>query len=54
MSEAARLVRMVEGREGEDNVFPWLRAHTYAAEAALRGYRIGLQAAKARASLCRN
>ena len=52
--DTGRLAREVEGHVGEDNVLPWLRVHTYAVEAAVRGYQIGLQAAKQRAQLRRN
>lgn len=52
--DMARLAQEVEGQVGEDNVTPWLRVHTYAVEAAVRGYQIGLQAAKERAQVHQN
>ena len=53
-TEAPRLARAVQDQIGEDNVRPWLLVHGTLVQAALRGYKIGLQRAVRRAHEERN
>ncbi|MCH8962348.1 MAG: hypothetical protein IH820_13785 [Bacteroidetes bacterium] len=54
ISEVTQLAREIEEQVGEDNVIPWLLVHRKLVQAAVRGYRIGLQDAIERAQHSRN
>ena len=53
-AEVTRLAREIDEQVGEDNVIPWLLVHRELVQAAVHGYRIGLQDAKKRAQHSRN
>ncbi len=53
-TEVTRLAQEIQEQVGEDNVIPWLRVHRKLVQAAVHGYRIGVQDAIQRAQQSRN